>query len=67
MDIFGGVQVKQSSKEKLFRLDEKLHTMTKNLILYPIHTSKTNLVKTGFTQWKWETENLKTEFSIGFK
>lgn len=71
MDIFGGVQVKQSNKEKLFKVDEKLHTMTTffflNLILYPIHTSKTNLVKTGFTQWKWETENLKTEFSIGFK
>ena len=28
MDIFGGVQVKQSSKEKLFRVDEKLYTMT---------------------------------------
>ena len=28
MDIFGGVQVKQSSKEKFFRVDEKLHTMT---------------------------------------
>ena len=28
MDIFGGVQVKQSSKQKLFKVDEKLHTMT---------------------------------------
>ena len=34
---------------------------------YSIYTSKICLVRPGLSEWKSQTENWKTEFSIGFK
>ena len=33
-------------------------------VLYPTDSSKTSLVKPALSEWKSETENWKTEFSV---